>query len=39
MPATVPVLRAPLPDLTCIFARIAVVPVMWNMRKIHFSHC
>ncbi|HLH08002.1 MAG TPA: hypothetical protein VKW78_12260 [Terriglobales bacterium] len=43
MPDSAPVLRASLPDLNCAAARIAAVVgpvalVMWNMRKIHFSH-
>lgn len=50
MPAAAPALRAPLPDRNCAAARIAawlvtdaapvgpVGRVMWNMRKIHFSH-
>ncbi len=44
MPATAPALRASPPDLAA-GARIAaaavvgpVAVVMWNMRKIHFSH-
>jgi hypothetical protein len=38
-PATAPALHASLPDLNCAAARIAaVVSVMWNMRKRHFSH-
>ena len=39
MPATATALHASLPDLTRRRWPGAVGLVMWNMRKIHFSHC
>jgi len=44
MPATAPALLAAVPDRNCAAAAqiaaviVAVDPLMWNMRKIHFSH-